>query len=61
MGERLGVVKTPTFFVNGAKFEGDIPIEFIFDMVDNALKAQGEVPPPRQRVSEHGTTGNTAK
>ena len=55
IGEKLGVIKTPTFFVNGAKFEGDVPIEFVFDMVDNALKAEGQVPPPRQRTSEQWT------
>lgn len=45
--EQLGVVKTPTVFVNGAKFEGAVPIEFVFDMIDNALRVEGKVPPPR--------------
>jgi protein-disulfide isomerase len=48
LASRMGVTHTPTIFVNGAKSEGDVPIEFIFDMVDNALKAEGQVPPPRQ-------------
>ncbi len=55
MGERLGVTHTPTVFVNGAKFEGIVPMDFVFDMVDNALKAEGQVPPPRQRASEQGS------
>lgn len=43
----LGVGTTPTVFVNGAKFEGAVPIQFVFDMVDNALRAEGKVPPSR--------------
>ena len=57
MGERLGVTHTPTVFVNGAKFEGIVPMDFVFDMVDNALRAEGQVPPPRERASKQGTPG----
>ena len=52
MGEKFGVTHTPTVFVNGAKFEGAVPMDFVFDMVDNALKAEGKVPPDRQHASE---------
>ena len=55
VGAKLGVAKTPTFFINGVKFEGDVPIEFVFDMVDEALKAAGQVPPARVRASGVGT------
>jgi len=48
LGERLGVIRTPTIFVNGVKFDGAVPITFVFDMVDNALRAEGKTPPPRQ-------------
>ncbi len=51
LGEHLGVTKTPTIFVNGAKFEGDVPITFVFEMVDNALRAEGKTPPPRQNAA----------
>ena len=44
-GIELGVSKTPTFFINGAKIDGAVPITFVFEMVDNALKAEGRVPP----------------
>lgn len=47
IGQNLGVTKTPTLFVNGAKFDGAVPITFVFDMVDNALRAEGMTPPPR--------------
>jgi protein-disulfide isomerase len=52
LGETLGVTHTPTVFVNGAKSEGIVPMDFIFDMVDNALKAEGQIPPPRKPTSE---------
>jgi protein-disulfide isomerase len=53
LASRIGVTHTPTIYVNGAKSEGDVPIEFVFDLVDNALRAEGQVPPPRedQKVS----------
>lgn len=44
-GVELGVSKTPTFFINGAKIDGAVPISFVFEMVDNALKAEGKTPP----------------
>ena len=52
LGDTLGVTHTPTVFVNGAKSEGIVPMDFIFDMVDNALKAVGQTPPPRKLASE---------
>jgi protein-disulfide isomerase len=48
LGAKLGVTHTPTVFVNGAKSEGDVPMDFVFDLVDNALRAQGQTPPPRE-------------
>lgn len=48
LASSLGVGTTPTVFVNGAKFDGAVPIEFVFDMVDNALRAEGKIPPPRE-------------
>ncbi len=61
MGQKLGVTVTPTTFVNGAKFEGDVSIDFVFDMVDNALKAEGLVPPPRQHTVEQETAEQGVK
>jgi len=55
LGEHLGVTKTPTIFVNGAKIDGAVPIAFVFDMVDNALRAEGKTPPPRQDSAESRT------
>jgi protein-disulfide isomerase len=46
LGTSLGVESTPTFFINGAKLDGAVPLEFIFNEIDQALLAQGQKPPP---------------
>jgi hypothetical protein len=43
--ETLGVVRTPTLFINGAKIEGAVPLPFLFQMIDVALRSQGIQPP----------------
>jgi protein-disulfide isomerase len=50
LGEQLGVMKTPTIFINGVKIAGAVPLPFFFEMVDNALKAAGQIPPPPYEV-----------
>lgn len=45
-GLGLQVQVTPTFFINGAKIEGAVPLDFIFHMIDAALLAEGKTPPP---------------
>jgi protein-disulfide isomerase len=42
----LGVDSTPALFVNGERFEGALPIEYLYRMIDNALVAAGQTPPP---------------
>jgi len=46
LGESLGVDSTPTLFINGDKFDGALPIDFFFKMIDQALIAEGKTPPP---------------
>lgn len=46
VGEDLGVGATPALFVNGEKFEGAEPVEYLYRMIDNALVAAGQTPPP---------------
>ncbi len=46
LGESLGVGATPSLFINGAKVDGAVPVEFIFNIIDNALRAQNVTPPP---------------
>jgi protein-disulfide isomerase len=45
-GTSLGVIRTPTIFINDLKIEGAVPASFVFEMIDNALKAEGKTPPP---------------
>jgi hypothetical protein len=33
-------------FINGDKIDGALPAEFIFGIVDDALRAEGVTPPP---------------
>jgi protein-disulfide isomerase len=44
--EALGVEATPALFINGEKIEGAQPMEYIYRMIDGALIAAGQTPPP---------------
>jgi len=46
LGESLGVDSTPALFVNGEKVEGALPLEYLYHVIDSALIASGETPPP---------------
>jgi protein-disulfide isomerase len=46
LGESLGVDSTPALFINGEKVEGALPVEYVYRMIDNALIASGQTPPP---------------
>jgi protein-disulfide isomerase len=45
-GEELGIEGTPALFINGEKVDGVTGIENIFRMIDGALTAAGQTPPP---------------
>ena len=45
-GTALDIGSTPTYFINGEKYEGALPIDYIFGQIDNALRAEGVTPPP---------------
>ena len=45
-GDALGVRATPVLFINGEKVEGALPLEYVFQVVDRALRAAGQTPPP---------------
>jgi protein-disulfide isomerase len=42
----LNLESTPTLFINGDKIDGALPIEFIFGIIDDALRAENVTPPP---------------
>ncbi len=46
LGTNLNIASTPTYFINGEKYEGALPIDYIFGQIDNALRAEGVTPPP---------------
>lgn len=46
LGDALGIDSTPTFFINGDKFDGAVSLEFLFKEIDNALRVAGVPPPP---------------
>jgi protein-disulfide isomerase len=46
LGESLGVDSTPALFINGEKVEGAQPLEYVYRMIDSALIASGQTPPP---------------
>jgi protein-disulfide isomerase len=46
LGTALDIGSTPTYFINGEKYEGALPIDYIFGQIDNALRAEGVTPPP---------------
>jgi protein-disulfide isomerase len=44
-GDTLGVHATPALFINGEKVEGALPIEYVYQVIDRALRAAGQTPP----------------
>jgi protein-disulfide isomerase len=46
----LGVDSTPALFINGERLEGAVPLEYVYRMIDNALTASGQTPPPAPPV-----------
>jgi protein-disulfide isomerase len=48
LGEALNLDATPTLFINGEKIEGAQPLADVYRIIDNALIASGQTPPPPQ-------------
>ena len=46
LGTTLNIESTPTYFINGEKFEGALPLDYIFARIDDALRAENVTPPP---------------
>jgi protein-disulfide isomerase len=42
----LSLGSTPTLFINGEKVEGVVPVETLYRIIDGALTAAGQTPPP---------------
>lgn len=44
--DKLGIEGAPALFVNGERIDGAVPEQQVWDVVDRALRAVGETPPP---------------
>ncbi|QNI38405.1 thioredoxin domain-containing protein [Edaphobacter sp. 4G125] len=60
IGSDLGVEATPALFINGERFEGALPIEYVYRVIDNALVAAGKTPPPPVPVPSPDASATTA-
>jgi len=57
-GDKLGVNATPTFFVNGERWAGQLEERELWIMIDRALRDQGIQPPPPEAPSEPHPTAS---
>ncbi len=46
LGASLGIDSTPTLFINGDKIDGAVSLEFLYGIIDQALRVAGVQPPP---------------
>ncbi len=60
LGTTLNIESTPTYFINGEKFEGALPIDYVFARIDDALRAEGVTPPPPYVAPAEPTTPPTS-
>ena len=44
--DQLGLQGAPALFVNGERIDGAVPENQVWDVIDRALRAEGETPPP---------------
>ncbi|MCL2660814.1 MAG: DsbA family protein [Acidobacteriaceae bacterium] len=51
LGQSLGVDSIPILFINGEMYKGAPSIENVYRMIDDALIAAGQTPPPPQAPS----------
>jgi protein-disulfide isomerase len=59
-GDKVGVNATPTFFVNGERWAGQLEQAELETMIDRALKAQG-IAPPAPEAPQPAAAGQGAK
>lgn len=46
LGTKLGVDSTPTLWINGDKIDGAVSLDFLYGIIDQALRVAGVQPPP---------------
>jgi protein-disulfide isomerase len=60
LGDSFNLESAPVLFINGAKVEGAVPVEYIFGAVDDALKAEGVTPPAPYVPATPAVQGKTS-
>jgi protein-disulfide isomerase len=55
----LGVEATPSMFINGEKLDGAVPVEYVYRVIDRALVAAGQTPPPPETAPTSKTAAPT--
>lgn len=60
VGESLNLDQTPTLFINGDKIHGAVSLEFLFGLVDQALRVASVQPPPLYVAPPPTTAPGTA-
>jgi protein-disulfide isomerase len=62
LADSLGIDGTPALFVNGERVNGGaVPQEQVWMVIDRALRAAGEEPPPPAAPQPEGSTGQNGK
>jgi protein-disulfide isomerase len=59
--EALGIEGTPALFVDGERVDGAIPEDQLWLVIDRALRAAGEEPPPTTPAKPHDTKEQDTK
>lgn len=59
--DSLGIDGTPALFVNGERISGALPQEQVWMVIDRALRAAGEQPPPVESQSASGAAAGANK
>ena len=55
--DALGIDGTPALFINGERINGAMPEDQVWMVIDRALRAVGEVPPPSAAPAANDTPG----
>lgn len=59
LGLAMGIESTPTVFINGDKLDGAVSLEFLYGIIDQALRVAGVEPPPPYVAPKPPTPGTT--